>query len=47
MQIFTRELVLLWYKMRVRFPALPDFLEIAGLERGPLRLVRTIEKLLE
>jgi hypothetical protein len=39
---------------RVRFPALPDFLEkkikrkqIVGLERGPLSLVSTTEELLD
>jgi hypothetical protein len=40
---------------RVRFPALPDFLEkkrekkkiVVGLERGPLSLVRTTEELLD
>jgi hypothetical protein len=31
----------------LRFPALPDFLRSRGLERGPLSLVRTTEKLLE
>jgi hypothetical protein len=38
---------------RVRFPALPDFLEkekgnqVVGLERGPLGLVSTTEELLD
>jgi hypothetical protein len=38
---------------RVRFPALPDFLEkkkrkkVVGLERGPLSLVSTTEELLD
>jgi hypothetical protein len=32
---------------RIRFPALPDFWEVVGLERGPLSLVNTIEELLE
>jgi hypothetical protein len=40
---------------RVRFPALPDFLEkkkkkekqVVGLERGPLSLVSTNEELLD
>jgi hypothetical protein len=37
---------------RVRFPALPDFLErkretLVGLEWGPLSLVRTTEELLD
>jgi hypothetical protein len=35
------------HRSRVRFPALPDFWEAAGLERGPLSLVRTTEELLE
>jgi hypothetical protein len=34
-------------EVRVRFPALPDFLEVVGLERGPLSLVSTTEELLE
>jgi hypothetical protein len=33
-------------EVRVRFPALLDFLSIVGLERGPLSLVNTIEELL-
>jgi hypothetical protein len=33
-------------EVRLRFPALPDFLR-SSLERGPLSLVRTIEELLE
>jgi hypothetical protein len=33
-------------EVRVRFPALPDFLKSRGLERGPLSLVSTIEELL-
>jgi hypothetical protein len=37
---------------RVRFPALPDFLEkkkntVVGLERGPLSLVSTTEELFD
>jgi hypothetical protein len=39
---------------RVRFPALPDFLEkkkekktVVGLERGPFSLVSTTEELLD
>jgi hypothetical protein len=32
-------------EVRVRYPALPDFLR--GLERGPLSLASTIEELLE
>jgi hypothetical protein len=32
-------------EIRVRFPALPDFLEVLGLERGSLSLVRIMEKL--
>jgi hypothetical protein len=38
---------------RVRFPALPDFLEkkegkqVVGLERGPLSLVSATEELLD
>jgi hypothetical protein len=40
---------------RVRFPALPDFLEkkktkkktVVGLERGPLSLMSTTEELLD
>jgi hypothetical protein len=31
---------------RVRFPALPDFLRVEGLERGPLSLESTIKELL-
>jgi hypothetical protein len=34
-------------RSRVRFPALPNFLSAVSLERGPLSLVRTNEKLLE
>jgi hypothetical protein len=37
-------------EIRVRFPALPDFLEkktVVGLERGPLSLVSTTEELLD
>jgi hypothetical protein len=34
-------------RSRIRFPALPDFLRSRGSERGPLRLVRIIEGLLE
>jgi hypothetical protein len=34
-------------RSRVRFPAIPDFLKVRGLERVPLSLVRTIEELLE
>jgi hypothetical protein len=34
-------------EVRVWFPALPDFWEVVGLERGPLNLVSTIEELLE
>jgi hypothetical protein len=36
-------------EVRVRFPALPDFLRstLVGLERGPLSLVSTILELLE
>jgi hypothetical protein len=34
-------------EVRLRFPALPDFWEVVGLERGPLSLVGTIEELLE
>jgi hypothetical protein len=34
-------------RSRVRFPALPDLLEIVGLERGTLSLVRITEVLLE
>jgi hypothetical protein len=33
-------------EVRVRFPALSDFLEVGGLERGPLSLLSTIEELL-
>jgi hypothetical protein len=33
-------------EVRVRFPALHDFLSSSGLERGPLSLVNTIEELL-
>jgi hypothetical protein len=33
-------------KIRVRFPALTDFLRSSGLERGPLSLACTIEELL-
>jgi hypothetical protein len=33
-------------EIRVRFPALPDFSEVVGLERGPLSFVNTIEELL-
>jgi hypothetical protein len=33
-------------RSRVRFPALPEFWEVVGLERGPLSLVSTIEELL-
>jgi hypothetical protein len=33
-------------RFRVRFPALPDFLRAAGLERDPLSLVRTTAELL-
>jgi hypothetical protein len=33
-------------EVRVRFPALPDFLELVGLEQGPLRLMSTIKELL-
>jgi hypothetical protein len=39
-----------WLQMQrscVRFPALPDFLEVVGLERGPLSLVRITEELLQ
>jgi hypothetical protein len=32
---------------RVRFPALPENKKVAGLERGPLSLVSTIEELLD
>jgi hypothetical protein len=31
---------------RVRLAMLPDFVEVVGLERGPLSLVSTIEGLL-
>jgi hypothetical protein len=34
-------------RSRVRFPALPDFLTIGCLERGPLSLVITTEELIE
>jgi hypothetical protein len=34
-------------KPRVRFPALPIFWEVGGLERVPLSLVRTIEEVSE
>jgi hypothetical protein len=34
-------------EVRVRTPALRDFLRTVGLERGPLSLVSTIEELLE
>jgi hypothetical protein len=34
-------------EVRVRFPELPDFWEVMGLERSPLSLVSTIEELLE
>jgi hypothetical protein len=35
------------YRSRVRFPALPNFfLEVVGLEWGPLSLMRTHEELL-
>jgi hypothetical protein len=34
-------------EVRVRFPALPDVLKVAGLERGPLSLVSTVEELIE
>jgi hypothetical protein len=33
-------------EVRVRFPALPDFLRNSALERGPLSLVSTTEELL-
>jgi hypothetical protein len=33
--------------VRVRFPEIPDFLKIVGLERGPPSLVSTVEELLE
>jgi hypothetical protein len=33
-------------RSRVRFPVLPDFREVVGLERGPLSLVSTTEELL-
>jgi hypothetical protein len=34
-------------EVRVKFPALPDFLrEVMGLERGQISLVRIIEELL-
>jgi hypothetical protein len=33
-------------EVRVRFPALPDFLRSMGLERGPLSLVSKTEDLL-
>jgi hypothetical protein len=33
-------------EIRIRFPALPDFLRIVDLERGPLSLVNTTEELL-
>jgi hypothetical protein len=33
-------------EVRVRFPTLPDFLEVVGLERGPLSLASTTEELL-
>jgi hypothetical protein len=33
-------------EVRVRFPALPDFLRSSGSGTGPLSLVSTIEKLL-
>jgi hypothetical protein len=32
---------------RVRFPALPKRKNVVGLERGPLSLVSTTEKLLD
>jgi hypothetical protein len=38
---------LLTQRSPVRFPALPDFLSISRLERGPLSLVRINEELLE
>jgi hypothetical protein len=34
-------------EVRVRFPALPDFLRSSGLERGPLSLINTTESYLE
>jgi hypothetical protein len=34
-------------KSPVRFPALPDFLKVVGLERGSLSLVSTTDELLE
>jgi hypothetical protein len=34
-------------RSRARFPALSDFLEVVGLERGLLSLVRIIEELFE
>jgi hypothetical protein len=34
-------------EVRVRFPALPDFLSNSGLKRGTLILVSTIEEVLE
>jgi hypothetical protein len=33
-------------EVRVRFQALPDFLRVVGLERGPLSFVSAIEELL-
>jgi hypothetical protein len=33
-------------EVRVRFPTLPDFLRVVGLEQGPLSLVSTVEELL-
>jgi hypothetical protein len=32
---------------RVRFPALPEKIVVVGLERGPLSLASTTEKLLD
>jgi hypothetical protein len=34
-------------EVRIRFPALPDFLRSSGSGRGPLNLVSTTEELLE
>jgi hypothetical protein len=38
-----------WLQMQrywIRFPGLPDFLKVVGLERGPFSLVSTTEELL-
>jgi hypothetical protein len=34
-------------EVRIRFPAVPDFLKLVSLERGPLSLVSTTEELID